>query len=89
MLVLGPVIFGFIVGFIVGTRLKTNPESNSKFTISSFVVIFIVAIIMAWQLGQFPYYDDLPTATGFVSGAVGLGVRKILLSEEKLKINIY
>lgn len=82
MLVLGPIIFGLIIGFIVGTRLKTNSKSDVKFTIPAYLVIFLVAIVCAWQLGQFPYYDDVPIATGFLSGAIGLFLGKLLFGRE-------
>ncbi|MDR0900530.1 MAG: energy-converting hydrogenase B subunit J [Methanobrevibacter sp.] len=79
LLYLGPVIFGFLIGFILGTRIKSNPESNINFTLGSYLVVFIIAIIVAWQLGPFPYYDDIPIATGFLSGAIGLIIGKLLL----------
>ena len=75
---LGPVIFGFLVGFILGSTFKKNPKSGIKLNTSSYVVILIVAILMAWQIGQFPYYNDLPLCTGFVSGAVGIIVGKLI-----------
>ncbi|MDR2966453.1 MAG: energy-converting hydrogenase B subunit J [Methanobacteriaceae archaeon] len=81
MLHLGPIIFGFIIGFILGTRLNTNSENAVKLTIASFIAIFIVILIIAWQLGPYPYYDDLPIATGFVSSAIGLIVAKLIFGK--------
>ena len=75
---LGPVIFGFLIGFILGITLKNNPNSGIKLKVSSYLVILIVAIVVAWQLGQFPYYNDLPIATGFVSGAAGIILGKLI-----------
>ncbi|MDR3223134.1 MAG: energy-converting hydrogenase B subunit J [Methanobrevibacter sp.] len=72
MLNLGPIIAGFIIGFIIGLTIKNNPDSNIVFTKSSFIIMIIVAIIVSWQLGSFPYYNDLPIATGFIFGAFGL-----------------
>ncbi|MDR2623885.1 MAG: energy-converting hydrogenase B subunit J [Methanobrevibacter sp.] len=72
MLNLGPIIFGFIIGFVVGFSIKDNVENEITFTKSSFMVMLIVAILVAWQLGPFPYYNDLPIATGFLSGAIGM-----------------
>ncbi|MDR3291284.1 MAG: energy-converting hydrogenase B subunit J [Methanobrevibacter sp.] len=72
MLNLGPIITGFTIGFIIGLTIKNNPNNNIIFTKSSFIALIIVAIIVAWQLGPFPYYDDLPIATGFIFGAFGL-----------------
>ncbi|MDR2873413.1 MAG: energy-converting hydrogenase B subunit J [Methanobrevibacter sp.] len=76
MLNLGPIIFGLIIGVIVGLTLKNNPDNPIVFTKSSFIVILIVTIVVAWQLGPFPYYTDLPIATGFVSGAIGIIIGK-------------
>jgi len=81
LLYLGPILFGFILGFILGTRIKNNPDTDIKFTIGSYVVIFIVALIVAWQLGPFPYYDDIAIATGFVSAAIGLIAGKLIFGK--------
>lgn len=80
MLVLGPIIFGFILGLVLGSQIKKNPKSDINFTAASFAVVFIVGIIVAWQIGQFPFYNDLPIATGFVSALVGILVGKLLLA---------
>ncbi|MDO5848076.1 MAG: energy-converting hydrogenase B subunit J [Methanobrevibacter sp.] len=80
MLVLGPIIFGFILGLILGSQVKKNPESGINFTISSFVVILIAGIVAAWQIGQFPFYNDLPIATAFVSALIGILIGKILFA---------
>lgn len=72
MINMGPIIFGFLIGFIVGTRFKTNNKTNINLTASSLILIIIFGIIMAWLLGQFPYYNDLPLATGFISGIIGI-----------------
>ena len=79
MLNLGPIIFGFLIGFIFGTRIKTKPESNITFPLSSFVVIFLVALFVAWQLEPYPYYADIPLASGFVAGIIGIIAGKFLL----------
>jgi energy-converting hydrogenase B subunit J len=78
MLYLGPVIFGFILGFIVGMRIKTNPKSDIKFTTGSYIVILIVALIIAWQSGPYPFFHDVPISTSFISGAIGLVVGNLL-----------
>lgn len=72
MLYLGPVIFGFILGFVVGIRIKDSPNSNIKFTTGSYVVIFIMALIVAWLSGPYPFFHDVPISTSFVSGTIGL-----------------
>jgi len=79
-LYLGTVIFGFLIGFILGTRIKKNPNSNINFTFTSYVVIFIVSLIVAWQMGPFPFYDDVNISTGFVFGAAGLIAGKMVVS---------
>lgn len=83
MLYLGPVIFGFILGFVVGIRVKDNPNSDIKFTTGSYIVIFIVALTIAWQSGPYPFFDDLPISTSFVSGAIGLITGNLLKKYQK------
>jgi energy-converting hydrogenase B subunit J len=78
MINFGPIIFGLIIGLIIGFAMKDNPKSKINFTVSSFIVILIVAIVIAWQLGNFPYYEDFPVATGFISGAVGIIIGKVI-----------
>lgn len=76
MIVLGPIIFGFILGLVLGSQIK----SSEIFTPASYIAIIIAGIIVAWQLGQFPFYNDLPIATGFVSALVGVLVGKFLFA---------
>ena len=57
MLSLGPIIFGLILGIIIGSQIKLN-VSDAEFALTSFVVILIAGIIVAWQLGNFPFYAD-------------------------------
>ena len=80
MLVLGPIIFGFILGLILGSQIKKNPKSDINFTLASFVVILIAGVVMAWQLGQFPFYNDVPISTGFLSALIGVLVGKLLFA---------
>ncbi len=68
----GPVILGFLLGFILGSRIRNNPASEMKFTTSVYVVFFIVAILAAYFFAPYPYYVDMPFASGFVSAAVGI-----------------
>ena len=82
MLVIGPIIFGLIFGLIIGSQIKLN-VSDAKFTLASFVVILICGILIAWQLGQYPFYDDVPVSTGFLSALIGLFVGKLLLARSK------
>lgn len=72
MIVIGPIIFGFLIGLIIGTRFKLNGEININLTATSIILLLIFTVLIAWQLGQFPYYNDLPIATGFTSAFIGL-----------------
>ncbi len=80
MLSLGPIIFGFIFGLVLGTQIKTNFKSSINLTLSSFVIIIIAGFVVAWQLGQFPFYNDLPISTGFVSALFGILCGKLLFA---------
>lgn len=51
----GPLIFGFLLGFILGTRIRINSESGLKFNASVYLIFIIVAFIIAYLLGPFPY----------------------------------
>lgn len=75
----GPVILGFLLGFILGSRIKFNPESGLNFTIGSYIVVFIAALVVAYFIGPFPYYVDVPLASGFVSAIIGIFLGKITL----------
>jgi energy-converting hydrogenase B subunit J len=78
MLYLGPTLFGFILGFILGSRIKSNPDSKIHFPISSYLVVLIAALFMAWQIGPFPYYADSPLASGFVVAIIGILAGKLI-----------
>ena len=72
MLYTGPIIVGFIVGFILGTRINIKIKDSIYLPLSSLIVIFIALSIFAWQLGPFPFYDDLPISTGVVASVIGM-----------------
>ncbi len=76
---IGPVVLGFLLGFILGTRIKPVPESKLKFGAEVYAIVLITAIIVAYFIGAFPYYQDVPLAVGFVSGILGLIVGKVTL----------
>lgn len=80
MLILGPVIFGFILGFVVGVQIKTNSKQETKFTLASFIAIIIAGLLMAWQLGAYPFYTDVPIATGFIFALIGVLIGKLVSS---------
>ena len=80
MISLGPIIFGFIFGLIVGSQIKTGNISDTSFKASSYVIIIIAALIMAWQLGEFPFYDYVPLSTGFVFALIGILLSKFLFA---------
>ena len=82
MISLGPIIFGLILGLIIGSQIRLN-VSDAKFTLGSFVVILIAGIIVAWQLGNFPFYTALPISTGFLSALIGIFVGKLLFARSK------
>jgi len=74
---LGPLVLGFILGFIIGTRIKPIPESDLKFDKEVYAVIVIVGIIIAYYQAPFPYYQDIPLASGFLAGLVGILLGKL------------
>jgi energy-converting hydrogenase B subunit J len=77
----GPLILGFLLGFVLGTRIKEDPDSKLKFDASVYAVFFIVAIVVAYFLGPFPYYVDAPLASGFVACAVGIILGKLIFGK--------
>ena len=54
MISIGPILFGFILGLIIGSQIKTGNIDDTSFKASSYVIIIIAGLIMAWQLGEFP-----------------------------------
>ncbi|WP_409198400.1 energy-converting hydrogenase B subunit J [Methanobrevibacter acididurans] len=83
MIIIGPILFGLIIGLVIGSRIRTDAKVNIGLTGGSILLLFIVAILMAWQLGNFPYYSDFPVATGFVSAFIGLILGKFLFGRSK------
>jgi energy-converting hydrogenase B subunit J len=77
MVYAGPLILGFIIGFILGTRIKPSIGSKLNFPASVFVVLAIVVIVMAYQLGPFPWYTDSVFANGLISALAGVIVGKL------------
>ena len=80
----GPLIFGFLLGFILGTRIRINSESGLKFNASVYLIFIIGAFIIAYLLGPFPYYKDIPLANGFLAAAIGIILGKLILGREKI-----
>ena len=80
MIALGPIIFGLILGFIIGSQIKTDNISDTSFKTSSYVVIIIAGLIMAWQLGEFPFYDYAILSTGFLSALIGVLLSKLIFA---------
>ena len=78
----GPVILGFLMGFIMGSRIKFNPESGLNFTTGSYILIVIAALVAAYLIGPFPYYVDVPLASGFLSAIVGIFIGKVVLGRD-------
>lgn len=81
---IGPLVLGFLLGFIIGTRIKVNPESGLKFDSTVYLIFLIIALIVAYLLGPFPYYQDVPLASGFVAAAVGIIVGKLLFGRDRI-----
>lgn len=80
MISIGPIVFGFILGMVIGSQIKTGNISDTSFKISSYVVIIIAALIMAWQLGEFPFYEYLPLSSAFVSALIGILLSKLIFA---------
>ncbi len=78
-LVIGPIIVAIIFGFVVGSRIHLNLENSFTFTLSGIIALIIGVIIMAYGLGQYPTYDDLPIATAFLSAIIGILLGSVLL----------
>ena len=69
-LVIGPMIAAVLFGFVVGSRIHLKLEHSFEFTLG-----------MSWNLGQFPFYNDLPIATTFLSAIVGILLGSALLGK--------
>lgn len=78
-LVIGPMIVAVLFGFVVGSRIHLKLENSFKFTLGAILALVIFAIFMSWDLGQFPFYNDLPIATTFLSAIVGIFLGSALL----------
>ena len=77
-IVIGPILFGFLFGLIVGTRIHKTEENSFKLTASAIVAILIGALLMSWNLGQFPFYGDFPITTAFISAIIGILIGSVL-----------
>ncbi len=82
MVYAGPIILGLLLGFILGSRVKIYPESKLNFTLGSYIVIFLAALLVAYLIGPFPYYVDSPFASGFVSAILGIVIGKVTLGRD-------
>ena len=80
MISIGPIIFGFILGLIIGSQIKTGNISDTSFKTASYVIIIIAGLIMAWPLGEFPFYDYFPLSTGFASALIGILLSKLIFA---------
>ena len=78
-LVIGPMIVAVLFGFVVGSRIHLKLENSFSFTLSAIIALLIFAIFMSWDLGQFPFYNDLSIATAFLSAIVGILLGSALL----------
>ena len=82
MIILGPVIFGLILGLVIGSQIRLNID-DVHFTLGAFIVILIVGIITAWQSGNYPFYNDFPLSTAFLSALIGIFVGKLIFARSK------
>lgn len=80
MISIGPIVCGLILGLIVGSQIKTGNISDTSFKASSYIVIIIAGLIMAWQLGEFPFYQYFPVSTGFASALIGILLSKFIIA---------
>ena len=81
MMYIGPCIFGFLLGAIIGSQIKTDNISDTSFTTSSYVLILIAALIMAWQCGEFPFYEYyFPLSSVFLSAVIGILLSKFIFA---------
>jgi energy-converting hydrogenase B subunit J len=71
MIIIGPIIFGLILGAVIGSQIKLN-FADSRFTLASVLIIFIVGVIVAWQSGNYPFHNDFPVSTAFLSALIGI-----------------
>lgn len=82
MLSLGPIIFGLILGLVIGSQIRLN-VNDTHFTLGAFIIILIAGIVVAWQLGNYPFYTDLPISTAFLSALIGIFVGKLIFARSK------
>lgn len=78
-IVIGPIIIALIFGFIVGTRVHLKEENSFTFTAAAIVALIVGGFIMAWDIGQFASYQDLPIATVFLATIFGVFIGSALL----------
>ena len=82
MIIFGPIIFGLILGLIIGSQIKLD-INDTQFTLASFITIFIAGVIVAWQSGNYPFYNDFVFSTAFLSALIGIFVGKIIFARSK------
>ncbi|MBR0271939.1 MAG: energy-converting hydrogenase B subunit J [Methanobrevibacter sp.] len=80
MISLGPIIFGLLLGIIIGSQIRTGNMDDTSFKASSYVIIIIAGLVMAWQLGEFPFYDYFPLSTAFASALIGVLLSKFIFA---------
>ncbi len=80
MISAGPIIFGLLLGIIIGSQIRTGNMNDTSFKASSYVIIIIAGLIIAWQLGEFPFYDYLPLSSGFASALIGVLLSKFIFA---------
>ena len=79
---IGPAIIALVLGAIIGSQIRLN-NNDTHFTLGSFVVILIAGIIIAWQSGNYPFYEGLPISIAFLFALIGIFVGKLLFARSK------
>ncbi|MDO5851745.1 MAG: energy-converting hydrogenase B subunit J [Methanobacteriaceae archaeon] len=74
----GPLVLGLIIGFVAGILMNKN-STNIVLTKTAWIVILIFVVIMAYLIGNFPYYGGLPLAPGFIASIIGALIGRTIL----------
>ena len=79
MIIYGPIIFGLLLGLIIGSQIKLK-FADSSFTLASVIIILIVGFIVAWQSGNYPFHNDFPISTAFLSALIGVIISSLIFA---------
>ncbi|RAP45502.1 MAG: hypothetical protein BZ135_05770 [Methanosphaera sp. rholeuAM6] len=79
LLYTGPTICALIIGIIAGAMMHKTPTNGIKLNTSAWIAIIIVALLVAFWLGTFPYYTGLNFGPGFVMAIIGAIIGRAVL----------